>query len=243
MGKTSIENKKSESGIHFLGRFRNGQVVGYFWIGLIRNGYIQGFANEDGTATGDDIAFIYPDGETALKGHFKNRFMIKARSVDVKNYGCDENGMFIPKEFSEPLNNHEYFYDPPTNDSFGSGLKYLPDPYEDKTVFMGTSSVPGSGEGVFLKRDIPKNRISCFYSLFLYKNPDQVQIYYQKYALNASKTDNYKRECFKYSIDLNSYHGHIDLPPEFDINPLPTLGPKVNHHFIINNSGIFSISN
>ena len=32
------------------------------------------------------------------------------------------------------------------------------------------------------------------------------------------------------------WQGHIDLPPEFDVNPLPTLGPKVNHHFILNNS-------
>lgn len=237
LGAKSIEDMQSNSGTHFLGRFQNGQVVGHFWIGLINNGYIQGIADENGKATGDDIAFIYPDGETALKGHFEDRYMRKARSVMVKQYGCDENGMFIAKEFSEPLNDHEYFYDPPTNESFGGGSKYIPDPYEEKTVYMGPSSVPESGEGVLLKRDIPKHRISCFYSLYLYRIPDQVHNYNKKYAYNTSKSDDYRRGCFKYTIGLNSYQGHIDLPPEFDINPLPTLGPKVNHHFRMNNSG------
>ena len=228
---------QSDSGIHFLGRFQNGQVVGHFWIGLIRNGYIQGIADDNGKATGDDLVFIYADGETALKGRFEDRYMRKARSVDVKKYGCDENGMFIPKEFSEPLNDHEYFYDPPTNESFGGGSKYIQDPYEEKTVYMGISSVPESGEGVLLKRDIPKHRMPCFYSLFLYRNQDQLKIYQKKHAYNASKSDDYRRGCFKYSIGLHSYHGQIDLPPEYDINPLSTFGPKVNHHFRMNNSG------
>ena len=223
-------------GAHFMGRFLNGQVVGHFWIGLINNGYIHGVANEEGLATGDDIVFIYPDGETALRGKFENRYMKKARNVNVKNYGCDENGMFIPTEFSEPLSDYEYSYDPCTNESFGGVSKFIPDPYELKTVKLMSSALPNSGEGVMLQRDVPFGRPACFYSLYLYREPDQVDLYQESCCENKKKSDHYRRECKKYSLGLRSYDATIDLPPELDVNPLPNLGPKVNHHFKEHNS-------
>ena len=48
----------ASQGNHFLGRFKNGQVVGHFWIGMCNNGYIHGVADEHGFATGDNLAFI-----------------------------------------------------------------------------------------------------------------------------------------------------------------------------------------
>ena len=131
-----------QDGLHFLGRFQNGQAFGHFWIGLLNNGFIHGVADLNGHATGDDIAYIYPDGETALKGKFKNTFMKNARNVDVIEYGCDENGMFIAREFTMPLTTDEFFYDPPTNFSFGGGGSLdIPDPYEVKTVYVDVSKV------------------------------------------------------------------------------------------------------
>ena len=76
-----------------MGRFLNGQVVGHFWIGLIKTGFLHGVANKDGLATGNNLAFIYPDGETALKGYFENKYMKSAKYVEVQKYCCDENGM------------------------------------------------------------------------------------------------------------------------------------------------------
>ena len=37
-------------------------------------------------------------------------------------------------------------------------------------------------------------------------------------------------------MGLFSFEVTIDLLPELDVNPLPNLGPKVNHHFNFNNS-------
>ena len=55
-------------GFGFIGRFKNGQVNGPFWAGMIGGGYIHGNSNEEnGLITGDDIAYIYPDGETSFK--------------------------------------------------------------------------------------------------------------------------------------------------------------------------------
>ena len=61
--------------------------------------------------------------------------------------------------------------------------------------------------------------------------------YTNKCFFNEEKSKDYRRNCNKYSINLETWwKGHIDLPPEFDVNPLPTLGPKVNHHFNLNNA-------
>ena len=54
---------------------------------------------------------------------------------------------------------------------------------------------------------------------------------------NITKSDEYRRHCKKYSLGTNTFGGTIDLPPGLDQNPLPNLGPKVNHHFRDQNSG------
>ena len=96
------------SGLQFLGRFKNGQPEGQFWLGLINNGFIHGKVDKNGLGTGDDLAFIYPDGETVLRGQFKNLYMKKAKHVDVLKYGCDKNGLFIATQFSDPLNDYDF---------------------------------------------------------------------------------------------------------------------------------------
>ena len=237
-----MEAKQAATGIHFIGTFRNGQVVGHFWIGLIGNGYIHGVTDENGSITGDQIAFIYPDGVTALKGQFQNRFMKKAKHVNVEKYTCNNDGLFVVKQFSPPLSDDEFFYDPPTNESFGGGSNNIQDPYEKKTVHLAPSSVPQSGDGVFLKRDISLGRISCYYSLFLYRGSDQTDQFKAKCSFNTSMSDGYRRQCNKYTIALQTYDGMMDLMPELDVNPLPNLGPKVNHDFKLNNSGRLNIS-
>ena len=72
-------------------------------------------------------------------------------------YGCSENGLFIVKKFSKPLSDQEFYYEPCTNVSFGGGAPlHVRDPYEVKTVKIGHSAIPNSGEGVIAVRDIPE---------------------------------------------------------------------------------------
>ena len=73
--KGSMADQVGRSGLQFLGRFKNGQPEGHFWLGLINNGFIHGKVDENGLGTGEDLAFIYPDGETALRGQFTNLYM------------------------------------------------------------------------------------------------------------------------------------------------------------------------
>ena len=222
---------KGKSGSHYIGYFKNGQAVGNFWIGLVNNGFIHGMVDEMGQVTGENLVFIYPDGITALKGHFENTYMKNARNVEVKEYHCDENGLLFAADFTEPLSNYRYFYDPSTNESWGAGnSKDIQDPYDLKNVKLSQSLVPNSGEGVFSKRFLPKQKPACFYSMYLF-NEEQLKIFGERCTHNTSKSTDYRRHCKKYSIGFSTYHGIIDIFPELDVNPLPNLGPKVNHHF------------
>ena len=67
-------------------------------------------------------------------------------------------------------------------------------------------------------------RIGALYSMFLYAKPDQTETYSQACTMNTSKSDDYRRHCKKYSLTLSILNAEIDLPPELDVHPLPTLG-------------------
>ena len=224
-------------GNNFFGRFKNGKMNGKFWIGMLGDGFLHGEANSEGLVSGNSIAYIYADGETAFLGNFENRVMKKAYAVDVLSYGCDENGLMAVTKFSKPTQDHEFFFEPPTNISFGGGAPpSVQDPYEIKTVHKAKSKAPNSGDGVFALRNMPPYRPVCLLSLYMYSTPDQLNIYKAACSNNASKSDDYRRHCKKYSLPLTTYNWQIELPPDYDIDPLPTLGPKVNHDFRFNNS-------
>ena len=67
------------SGTHFQGFFKNGQAFGHFWIHMAGGGHLHGQVSSDGLISGNDIAYIYQDGETALLGKFEDRVMKQAR--------------------------------------------------------------------------------------------------------------------------------------------------------------------
>ena len=66
-------------GTHFQGVFKNGQAYGHFWIQMVGDGHLHGKISPDGLISGNDIAYIYQDGETALLGQFEDRVMKQAR--------------------------------------------------------------------------------------------------------------------------------------------------------------------
>ena len=47
--------------------------------------------------------------------------MKNAYSVNVLQYGCDNNDLFIVKKYSDRLSDQNFFYEPCTNTSFGGG--------------------------------------------------------------------------------------------------------------------------
>ena len=160
----------------------------------------------------------------------------KAYHVDAEEYSCNEYGILYVKKYSSLKSNHAFFFDPPTNTSFGGG-GLEPDPYEKKHLRLAKSIAPNSGNGVFARIELPKSTLIAHYSLHMYNMKNsQLNIYYSNCQNNKTRSDNERRECLKYHLPLRRYDVLISLPPEFDKEPLPNLGPKVNHHFQFNNS-------
>ena len=124
--------------LHFLGNFENGKAVGKFWIGMKGGGRLHGKVDSSGMISGNEIAYIYPDGETALLGSFQDRYMIKAYEVEVEKYACDDQGFLFVQKYSDRKSNQVFKYELPTNVSFGGGGTF-PDPYEMKYSKLGKS--------------------------------------------------------------------------------------------------------
>ena len=97
-------------------------------------------------------------------------------------------GFFVVKKFTENLSDQVFRYEPCTNESFGGGAPlHVRDPYEVKTAKLGPSTIPNSGEGVILLKDVPRLRFANMYSLFMYKSPDQDKLYRNNCIENTNK--------------------------------------------------------
>ena len=53
------------------------------------------------------------------------------------------------------------------------------------------------------------------YSLFLYRKPDELDLFEKSCIQNTSKSDEYRRNCYKYSLQLSAFGGYISFPPEY----------------------------
>ena len=88
---------------------------------MIGGGYMHGtFDKSSGQATGDDLAFIYPDMETAFYGTFDNFVMKKAKEAQVVSLHCKD-GLPAVKDFKVETNGPTFYYEAPTNQSLGAG--------------------------------------------------------------------------------------------------------------------------
>ena len=187
--------------------------------------------NSNGRISGNNISYIYPDMETSFVGKFDNRVMKEARHARVSELKCDDNGIPYVSKFSDESLDAIFYYDPPSNISFGAGPERVRDPFDNKMVRLGPSGIPNSGDGVFLRKDVRKYSLVSSYLGYVY-NDEQRNIYRRHCSMNVSKTDDERRHCGKYTISINLLNKTIDIPPEIDMNPeafFPSLGPKVNN--------------
>jgi len=67
----------------FVGRYANGRPSGPCWTYREGGGFLFGIPDHSGTLTGADIAYIYPDLETALVGEFDREVMVEAQRARV----------------------------------------------------------------------------------------------------------------------------------------------------------------
>ena len=67
----------------FVGRYANGRPSGPCWSYREGGGFLFGIPDRTGAMTGAELAYIYPDFETALVGKFELEVMVEARKATV----------------------------------------------------------------------------------------------------------------------------------------------------------------
>lgn len=189
---------------------------------------MHGKFNNEGRATGDNLAFIYPDMETALVGKFEDFVMKSAYESEVLKTECCQDGLIVISKFAN-LSGPEFYYEAPTNESYGAGPKGVMEPYDRKSVEIAESSIPQSGDGVFAKRSFPANRCTCYYSGILHDLGPETDGYKASCTFNETLSMDERRGCKKYSLGLTNFKSTIEIPPSFDKPGMfqPTLGQKV----------------
>ena len=147
---------KSGRIISVVPRYYRGVLRGWYWQGSYDNsGYTVGKVDDSGELTGDDIAYIYPDFQMAIRGKFIEGEMIEGYQCEV--VGCYEDcGIMVPV-FSECSGPAYEFENPSIRNIALNPL--LRDPWEDTRVYVSGSGLPQGGEGLFAKKDFGEKEV------------------------------------------------------------------------------------
>ena len=234
LGGNSIREEITKKGTRFLGYYKNGYASGTFWAGMLGGqpyAHLHGMIQDsNGTISGNNISYIYPDMETAFVGKFEDRTLRHGKHLKVSEIKCDINGIPYVHKFTKPSLADEaiYYYKAPSVNSFGAGPVGVLDPYEKDLLELRNSSIPNAGKGLFLRKNVTKNMVVSFYCGFYY-DKDESRDYLLNCAHNVTKTDDERRHCFKYSVGVDYIDKWTFIPPEIDTPKtfFPTLGPKV----------------
>lgn len=168
---------------------------------------------------GPNIAYIYPDLETAFVGQFANGVMISANPAHIVTSNLINNIM-VPN-FKILNKEAKIGYCKSTKTSLGKDLLFS-DPYEFNHIICKKSNVEGGGEGVFAVKDIPKDTIVAFYN--------GVRL---PYRVGGPKEE-WATSGYKIYINADYSSGErMDIPMEYVglDKYCASLGHKVNHSF------------
>jgi len=207
--------------LSFIGMHRNGKPFGTCWKIMKGGGYVVGKVNEDGNLTGSDIAYIFPDRETALVGIFEDSVMKEAKAAVLSDVFLDYNCIKVPK-FS--ITGDSIFLRELSTSDFVTTLPLLKDPYEERTVIVKQSHVEGAQEGLFAKKSVKSGTIMAFYNGVRSIRP-------------ASGCLTWQNEANAYKIfDPNIKEGIVDIPEKYHAysNYCASLAHKTNHSFVPN---------
>ncbi|XP_075471127.1 histone-lysine N-methyltransferase SETD7 isoform X2 [Ascaphus truei] len=197
----------------FKGQYKDNIRHGVCWIYYPDGGSLIGEVNEDGEMTGDKIAYVYPDGRTALYGKFIDAEIIEGKLATLTDV---EEGN---PRFDMVPSGTVYTFDKSTSSCI-STQPLLPDPYESERVYIADSLISSAGEGLYAKTAVGPHTVMSFYN--------GVRITHQEvddrdWALNGSTI----------SLDDETV---LDVPEPYKITTkyCASLGHKANHSFTPN---------
>lgn len=82
--------------------------TGFCWKGCFGGGYLCGRVDKEGEFSGDDLAYIYPGFDMALRGRFDKELLVEARLCRVEGFRdgrTDGQGQTIKKAAALNHNN------------------------------------------------------------------------------------------------------------------------------------------
>jgi len=206
----------TNSNLRSFACFNNGLRVGWVYEGQLGGGYLVGKVDDKGELTGPDIAYIYPDFRTAIRGEYLNGQLVSGRQCKVVS-SRQVAGVVIPT-YSEVWG-PSHTWDPATATRISSS-PLLQDPWEASMVAVRTSSMEQAGEGLFAIDALPCGSIVSLFNGIRLKTATVA-------AQNRAPSD--------YRIRLNA-DIDIDIPHECISLEVysATLTHKANHSFTPN---------
>ena len=205
---------------------------GNFWAGMIggrqNNGYLHGMISPtDGTISGDRISYVYPDMETALLGRFEDRIMRDAQETTIEAITVDEIGIWKAAIYIQPKpKSPHFYYEPPSNTTFGSGPKGVIDPYERRLLISEATTdtvCAAKKKGIFAGRDIVSGTLVSSFGGFVFnRDHGELEIFEKSCSMNTTKINDDSMACKNHALDLSSRNAQINIPLEFDKSELVT---------------------
>ena len=196
--------------------FNNGVRIGWIYKGMLGGGYVIGKVDTDGALTGEDIAFVYPDFRTAIKGQFVGGVLEcgqECRVISSRQLG----GVIVPI-FSQ-VHGPDFQYDLASTVRVCS-QPLLQDPWEKNMVEVRPSKLEQAGEGLFAREDLPEKTVIALFA---------------GVRLNTATVAAQNRPKSDYRIRLNA-DLDLDIPHDSLSTSVyrATLAHKANHSFLPN---------
>ena len=189
------------------GGVRTGKLETYDEFG----GSIIGIVDSEGLLTGNNIAYVYPDGKTALLGLFEDSEIVQVQPAVIES-PLDSEGMptiTFRKDFTDSVK-----CDVSSRDSI-STQPLVTDVYESDRVHKKGSSICAAGEGLFAKVPLHKDEVVSFYNGIRLTHEE---VDTRDWSLNGNTI----------TLDEDTV---LDVPNEFASveEYCATLGHKANH--------------
>jgi len=206
----------------FIGMYRNGRPFGTCWRVIRGGGCVVGRVDEEGKLSGSRLAYLYPDFRNALVGTFKDGIMVCTQHADIIGLTTENSCIKVPT-FSEP--DGRLYRREISTVNFVTSSPTLPDPYETSMVEVRNSLVEGAQDGLFARKDIPKNTVLAFYN-GVRIDPEN----------SSGEDQDWGADSYKIFDPSSDPQGTIDIPEQFRslVNYCAALAHKTNHSFVPN---------